>query len=245
MKRQIMYTFAILFASQAWGYEPAGTPQDWPNPIPDKKPYGMILGDRLEARFSDDKDIYVWDVQGWYGGNYNRLWIKTEGEGEQGKSPEGAEVQALFSKRFLPFWDWQIGIRHDFEPSPDRTHGVVGLQGVMPYEFEWDSALFVSEKGDITARIEAEYDLRVTQRLVLQPRLELNAAASDVPELGLASGLNSTELGVRLRYEVKREFAPYVGVSWERLYGDTEDIARLEGEETSSTFLVFGFRAWF
>tara|TARA_R110002049_G_scaffold308839_1_gene514405 strand:- start:13300 stop:14037 length:738 start_codon:yes stop_codon:yes gene_type:complete len=245
MKRQLILLLLMLAAPQAWAYEPAGTPQDWPNPIPDQKPYWMVLADRLEARYSDEKDIYVWDVQGWYGGDYNRLWIKTEGEGEQGKSPESAELQALFSKRFLPFWDWQVGIRHDFEPSPDRTHAVIGLQGVVPYEFEWDSAIFVSEEGDVTARIETEYDLRVTQRLVLQPRLELNAAASDVPELGIGSGLNSSELGVRLRYELRREFAPYVGISWEKLYGDTADIARREGEDSSATFLVIGLRAWF
>lgn len=245
MKRHPILVLLILTVPRVWAYEPAGTPQDWPNPIPDQKPYWMVLSDRLEARYSDEKDIYVWDVQGWYGGDYSRLWIKTEGEGEQAKSPESAELQALFSKRFLPYWDWQIGIRHDFEPSPDRTHAVIGLQGVVPYEFEWDSAIFVSEEGDVTARIETEYDLRVNQRLVLQPRLELNAAASDVPELGVASGLNSSELGVRLRYEIRREFAPYVGISWEKLYGDTADIARLEGGGTSTTFLVFGLRAWF
>ncbi|MCJ7592740.1 MAG: copper resistance protein B, partial [Woeseiaceae bacterium] len=158
---------------------------------------------------------------------------------------ENAELQVLFSRRFSPFWDWQLGLRHDFGPDPDRTHLVIGLQGVVAYEFEWDSALFVSDEGDVTARIEAEYDLRVTQRLIMQPRFEINAAATDVPELGLGSGLNSTELGIRLRYEFKREFAPYIGVSWEKLYGDTADFSRLGGEPTSVTSIVLGIRAWF
>lgn len=243
--RKITATVLLLAISPAWSYEPAGTPADWPNPIPDRKPFGMVLSDRLETRFADEVDTYVWDVQGWYGGDYNRLWVKTEGEGEQGASPESAELQLLFSRRFSPFWDWQLGLRHDFDPDPERTHLVIGLQGVVPYEFEWDSALFVSDEGDVTARVEAEYDLRITQRLIVQPRLEINASADDVPELGLGSGLNSTELGVRLRYEFKREFAPYIGVSWEKLYGDTADLARLQGESTSVASVIVGVRAWF
>ena len=235
----------LLAASTTWAYEPAGTPDDWPSPIPDQKPFWMVLSDRLEARFDDDIDSYVWDLQGWYGGDFNRLWLKTEGEGEQGERPESAELQALFSHKFTPFWDWQIGLRYDREPSPSRTHLVIGLQGVVPYEFEWDSALFVSETGDVSARIEAEYDLRITQRLIVQPRLEVNAAASDVPERGLGRGINSTEFGVRLRYEVRREFAPYIGVAWEKRYGNTADYARLGGEPTSMTSLVLGVRAWF
>jgi copper resistance protein B len=205
----------------------------------------MVLVDRFEAAYADNIDAYVWDAQGWYGGDFNRLWVKTEGEGEQGNSPESGEFQALFSRKFSPYWDWQLGVRHDFKPNPSRTHAVIGLQGVMPYEFEWDSALFISEEGDLTARLEAEYDLRITQRLILQPRLELNAAASDVPELGLGSGINSSELGIRLRYEFRREFAPFIGVSWERRYGDTADFADSAGEKVSKTFFVVGFRAWF
>lgn len=245
MYRPIILSCTLLVTPLAWAYEPAGTPADWPNPIPDQKPFWMVLVDRLETRFADELDGYVWDMQGWYGGDFNRLWVKSEGEGEQGESPENAELQLLYSRRFAPFWDWQLGVRHDLDPKPERTHLVLGLQGVVPYEFEWDSALFVSDEGDVTARIEAEYDLRITQRLIVQPRLEINAAASAVPELGLGSGLNSTELGVRLRYEVRREFAPYIGVSWEKLYGGTADYSELDGEPTSVTSIVLGIRAWF
>ena len=136
-------------------------------------------------------------------------------------------------------------MRHDFKPEPDRSHLVLGLQGVVPYEFEVDSALFVSEEGDITARLEAEYDVKFTQRLILQPRLELNAAFSDVEEIGIGTGVNSTELGLRLRYEIRREFAPYVGIAWQQLYGNTADYAREEGQQRSVTSLVLGLRAWF
>lgn len=242
---KIIVTVILLAAAPVQAYEPAGTPADWPNPIPDQEPFWMFLSDRLETRYADEADTYLWDLQGWYGGDFNRLWVKTEGEGEHGESPESAELQMLFSRRFSPFWDWQVGLRHDFNPNPERTHLVLGLQGVVPYKFEWDSALFVSDEGDVTARIEAEYDLRITQRLIIQPRLEINAAATDVPELGIGSGLNNIELGLRLRYEFKREFAPYIGVSWEQRYGDTADLARLRGESTSVTSIVLGIRAWF
>jgi len=245
MRRQLVAAVTLMLSPWAWSYEPAGTPDDWPNPIPDQKPFWMVLSDRFETRYAGDVDTYLWDAQGWYGGDYSRLWIKTEGEGEHGESPENAELQALFSRRFAPFWDWQVGVRHDFEPGPARSHLVLGLQGVAPYEFEWDSALFVSDEGDVTARIESEYDLRITQRLIVQPRLELNVAGADIPELGIGSGINSTELGVRLRYQFKREFAPYIGVSWEKLYGDTADLSRLGGEPTSVTSVVLGIRAWF
>ncbi|MEQ8494323.1 MAG: copper resistance protein B [Gammaproteobacteria bacterium] len=224
--------------------DPAGTPEDWPPAIP-RSYYGLLLGDRLETRLADDVDAYVWDVQGWYGSGRNRAWVKTEGEGEFGRSPESAELQVLYSHLFAPFWDWQVGIRHDFSPNPERTHAVIGIQGVAPYEFELDSALFVDEEGEVTARLEAEYNLNITQRLVLQPRLEVNAAFSGIPEVSRGSGINATELGLRLRYQIRREFAPYVSVSWERLYGDTRDMARRAGEPVSVTAFVAGVRFWF
>jgi copper resistance protein B len=240
-----LFLLGVLALPVAQAYEPAGTPEDWPSPIPDQQSYGMLLVDRFEAGYSDNVDTYVWDAQGWYGGDFNRFWFKTEGEGRQGDSPESAELQALFSRKFSPFWDWQIGVRHDFRPGPTRSHAVIGLQGLMPYKFEWDSALFISEEGDLTARLEAEYDLRVTQRLIVQPRLELNVAASAAPELGLGSGINSSELGVRLRYEIRRQFAPFIGVTWEKRFGDTAHFAEAAGENISNTFIVMGVRAWF
>ena len=241
-----IYFFCIAFlSSNGWAYDPAGTPDDWESPMPGMGHYGKLLSDRLETGFADELDTYVWDVQGWYGGDRNRLWIKTEGEGEQGNAPEDAEVQLLFSRMFAPFWDWQVGARHDFKPEPDRSQLVFGIQGVVPYEFEVDTALFVSEEGDVTARFEAEYDLKITQRLILQPRFELNASFSDVSEIGVGTGINNTELGLRLRYEVRREFAPYIGIAWQQRYGNTADYARAEGEQNSVTSLLLGVRAWF
>ena len=144
-----------------------------------------------------------------------------------------------------PFFGAQAGIRYDTNPGADRAFAVLGIQGLAPYWFESDTAFFVSEDGDVSFRGEFEYELLLTQRLVLQPRLEFSASANDVPEYGLGQGINNTEMGLRLRYEIKREFAPYIGVRWEQLYGETKDIARRAGENTSNTSFVVGIRAWY
>lgn len=204
-----------------------------------------VLADRLEYRLQDGRDGYAWDVQGWYGGDADKLWLKSEGEGAFRDKPESAEVQALWSHAIGPFFDLQAGIRYDFRPDPERGHLVLGVQGLAPYKFELDAAAFLSEEGDLTARLEAEYDQRLTQQLILQPRIEADIAAQDVPELGIGSGLSSIEAGLRLRYEIAPEFAPYVGVEWERKIGATADFARTASEEVELSRAVIGLRAWF
>lgn len=241
----IVLALSVLFATPGFAAKQAGTPDDWDMPMHKPGPFWMVLGDRAETGFSDGHDSYTWDVQGWYGYDWNRLRWKTEGEGIQGESPEDAEVQLLFSRMFAPYWEWQVGVRHDFEPGPARNHFVAGIQGAAPYEFEVDAALFVSEDGDVSARFEAEYDLLLTQRLILQPRLEINAAFSEVPAFGTGRGINNSELDLRLRYEFRREFAPYIGISWGQQYGDTADLLRQAGEDTSETSVVAGVRFWF
>ena len=224
----------------------SGAPAEWKEPVADDKLYGMALIDRLEYGDPKGTNNYLWDVQGWFGGDFNKLWLKTEGEGPtHGGSPESTEFQALYNRMISPFWGVQGGLRYDINPNPDRGFAVLGVQGLAPYWFESDTALFVSEDGDVSFRGEFEYELLLTQRLILQPRLEVNLSARDTPEYGLGRGLNNTEMGVRLRYEIRREFAPYIGVRWEQKYGDTKDIAQAEGEATSSTAFVVGIRAWF
>ena len=204
-----------------------------------------VMVDQFEARLHEGRDGYLWDAQGWYGGDIDKLWIKTEGEGSFGEETEEAEVQALWSHAITPWFDVQAGLRYDFRPDPERGHLVLGLQGLVPYLFEADAAAFVSDEGDVSARLEAEYDLLVTQRLVLQPRAEVNFAVQEVRELGIGSGFTEVELGLRLRYEFAREFAPYIGVSWERKLGETADFARDEDEDVDSLFFVAGVRIWF
>jgi copper resistance protein B len=204
-----------------------------------------LLIDRLEARIRDGSDGYAWDAEAWHGGDIDKLWLKTEGEGEFGGAVDSAEVQALWSHAIGPFFDLQAGLRYDIRPRPDRGHVVLGVQGLAPYWFEVDAAAFLSEKGDLTARLEAEYDQRITQRLILQPRVELDLAAQDVPELGIGAGLSTAELGLRLRYQVEPRFAPYVGVAYERAFGDTADFRRAGGEDLGGWSLLLGVRAWF
>ncbi len=204
-----------------------------------------VLIDQLEAKLRNGRDGYAWDAQAWYGGDIDKLWLKTEGEGAFGEAVEGAEVQALWSHAIDPWFDLQLGARHDFRPDPERTHLVVGVQGLAPYWFEVDAAAFVSNKGDVTARLEAEYDLRITQKLILQPRVELDLSLQDVPEIGIGSGLSSGELGARLRYEIRPEFAPYVGLEYERAFGDTADFRRAAGEKAGGLSLLVGLRTWF
>ena len=205
-----------------------------------------VIVDRLEAGFGDDGESYLWDVQGWTGGDINRFWWKSEGEGDFGGELEEAEVQALYSRAVTPFWDVQAGVRQDFRPDgEDTTHLVLGLQGLAPHWWEIDAAAFLSTEGDLTARVEAEYDQRITQRLILQPRLEIDVSASDIPELEIGSGLSSVEAGLRLRYEFRKEFAPYVGVEWSRAFGDTADYIEARGGEADDTRFVIGLKAWF
>ena len=204
-----------------------------------------LIAERVEAAVDEESDDYLWDVQGWYGGDINKIWFKSEGEGAFGERVEGAEVQALWSRAVTPWFDFQAGARYDFRPDPERAHLVLGLQGLVPYKFEVDAAAFLSDQGELTARLEAEYDQRITQRLLLQPRIELDLSAREIPEIGLGSGVTSAEVGFRLRYEFVREFAPYVGVEYERAFGDTADYLRAAGEEIGGWEAVVGVRAWF
>ena len=206
----------------------------------------FLQADRLEVQSNEGRGLSLFEAQGWVGGDYQRFWFKTEGEYAEGGELEEAEIQGLYSKAISPFFDFQAGVRQDLAPGTRRTFGVVGVQGLAPYWFEIDAALFVSHEGDVSARFESEYDLRLTQRLIFQQRAELNFAVQDVEALAIGSGLSTVELGGRLRYELKREFAPYVGISWTRAVGRTADYWRREGTGSpNSASLVAGLRLWF
>jgi copper resistance protein B len=207
-------------------------------------PVFWLQADRAEVQVRDGADGYLWDVQGYYGGTTSRFWFKSEGEGNFGELVEDAEVQALYSRAITPFFDLQAGVRQDIA-GPGTTYAVFGIQGVAPYMFEVDSALFLSHRGDLTARIEGELDQRITQSLILQPRAEITLSAQDIPQLGIGAGVDNIEIGVRLRYEIRREFAPYVGIEQCWRVGRSADFARAAGEDTRTTSFVIGVRFWF
>jgi copper resistance protein B len=209
-------------------------------------PFSRFAIDQLEIGIGSGRETFSWeDAQFRHGGDLDSLWLKSEGEGSFGEGLERGDVQALWSHAIDPWFDLQAGVRMNFGRGPERPHLVLGIQGLAPYWFEIDAAVFLSSKGDLTGRAEAEYDLRLTQRLILQPRLEAELALQDVPELGIGAGLGSVEGGLRLRYEIVREFAPYVGVEYGRALGDTARFARAAGEDAGGWRLVVGTRLWF
>ena len=225
-------------------------PEEWPEPIQDNPLLGKLMVDRLERSWSNTgEDRLVWDATAWMGGDYNRLWFKTEGENRIGARAGEFDTELLYGRLVTPFWDFQAGIGYEnhYGPGPDqnRTSAIIGFQGLAPYWFEIDSSLRVSQDGDISAAFEAEYDQLLTQRLILQPRFNTTIAAQGVEEFGIGQGVNFVEFGVRLRYEIRREFAPYIGVSWSRKLGKTADLARDESEDVENVALVAGVHVWF
>lgn len=205
----------------------------------------MILIDRLEWRPGPGGDGFAWDGEGWIGGDIDRFAFKTEGEGTLGGKMEQAEVQVGWSHALDPWFNVRAGVRQDFRPEPQRTYAVLGIEGLAPYWFDVEGQIFLSDKGEVSARAEASYDQRITQRLIAQPQVELNFSAQDVPELATGSGINSIELGFRLRYEIVREFAPYVGVNWERKLGRSANYADARGDNPAALRFVTGVRFWF
>lgn len=208
--------------------------------------FTLVLVDELEYRARDGSDLVVWEGQARVGNDDHKVALKSRGEYDLDIDKfEAAEFQLLYMRPFDTFADIEFGLRHDIKPDPDRTYAVLGINGLAPQWFEFDASAFVSNKGDASARLEAEYDILLTQRLVLQPTAELNVALSDDQPTGVGAGINDVELGLRLRYEVAREFAPYVGISWERRFGKTADFARDEGEDTNDLAGVIGVRLFF
>jgi copper resistance protein B len=205
----------------------------------------FILFNQLEAQVADGHEGLSWNGQAWYGGDLHKILFKTEGSASlNGDGVDDAEIQALYSRAIAPYWDVQAGVRYDLEPE-GLAHGVVAVQGLAPYWFEVDASAFLSEKGDLTARLEAEYEFRLTQRLILQPRVEANIAAQAIAEREIGSGLTNLDAGLRLRYEIKREFAPYIGVEWQGSFGGTKDLIDAAGGDGDQTVFVAGVRTWF
>jgi copper resistance protein B len=209
------------------------------------EPFSQVMINLAELQVHDGRGGYRWEGEGWFGGDIDRLVVKSEGEGTFGKGVDSAEVQGLYGRAIGPYFNLQAGIRHDFQPSPTETFATLGIEGLAPYQFDVSGAVFLSTKGDLLARTEGTYDERITQRLILQPRVELNFAAQDVPRDRIGAGLSDAELGVRLRYEISRQFAPYFGVSYTAKVGRSATFARQDGEAPHSTSLVLGIRAWF
>ena len=199
--------------------------------------------DQFERAEGNDESPLVIEGQAWIGHDLKKLWLKTEVERLDGETEE-AELQFLYSQAVTSFWDFQAGIRTDLEPS-NRNWAVIGFQGIAPYFLETDAALFVGESGQTALRLSAEYELLLTQKLILSPEFELNFYGQEDLDLGIGSGLSDAEFGLRLRYEIQREFAPYIGVNWRSDFGETAEFSRAVGNPVDDTQFVLGLRAWF
>ncbi|MEE1990006.1 copper resistance protein B [Pseudomonas syringae pv. syringae] len=203
-----------------------------------------FLADKLEWQDANDGSALAWDLSGWIGGDIDRLLLRSEGERTNGKTEE-AEIQALWGHSISPWWDVVAGARQDFKPGAPQTWAAFGLQGQAISDLDIEATAFIGEAGQTAAHLEADYDLQLTNNLVLQPTAELNFYGKNDPQRGNGSGLSTSEFGLRLRYEITPQFAPYVGVSWDRSYGKTADYAREDDEDTQDARLVVGVRMWF
>lgn len=203
----------------------------------------MLMLDELEWREVNGADALNWDAQAWLGDDYNKAWFKSEGSRLAGEGESRNEL--LWDRIATRWWSLQAGVRHDVLEGPSRTWVALGVQGLAPFWWEVEATAYVGEQGRTALSISADYDLLLTQRLVLQPEVELNAYGKDDERNRVGSGLANTELTLRLRYEVRREFAPYIGVVWARLYGETADLAAAVGRDSGEVQYLAGLRVWF
>lgn len=209
----------------------------------DTAPSGMLLLDRLESFAGRGGHGQSWEAEGWYGNDSDKLWMRSEGERAEGR-PHDGDAELFWSHAVAPFWDAQLGMRRDIGEGPRRTWAGVGVQGLAPYRFEVEATAYAAAGGRTAARLRMEYELLLTQRLVLQPELEVAAYGKDDERRRLRAGVSSIEGGLRLRYEIRRSIAPYLGIAWERLAAGTADLAREEGRRVTDRRWVAGLRIW-
>lgn len=226
----------------------------WPPPVNDQESRLFTLVDALEYRprtgGNQSTNDYRWDIEGWYGGDYNRLWFKSEGQRNTAfKADYDVDFQLLYGRFLQKYYDFQVGGRVETQSfrgrNVTRGLGVIGIEGLVPYNYEFESALFIDQNGKVSARLSLTKDMFMTQRLILQTRFETNAAIQRVEQFTTGSGLNNLEVGFRLRYEIRREFAPYVGISLDKSFGETATLVRQQGGDPSQIRFVAGVRMWF
>ena len=255
MRRPVIIALVLLLPALAAAQDPSPVPPvtdaDREAAFPDVAGHAVhdtgfnykVLFDQLEWQYLHGEPGVRWDNTTWVGSDINRIWIKSEGEAVDGILDE-ANIRAFYGHSFSRWFDWLIGVRHDVRPSPTHTWLAIGVHGLAPQWFEVEATAYIGPSGHVAARLEAEYELLLTQRLVLQPLVELSLSATD-PDRGIGRGLSTGEVGFRLRYEVKRELAPYAGVVWHRKLFGTGELARAAGRDAGGWHVVAGLRTWF
>ena len=211
--------------------------------LADEHPFYALLGDRLE--YNEQANAGVFDLQTWYGTTFDRLVIKTEGDFSEGSIEEN-QTDILWGHAVSAYWDTQAGVRLDYNKEGENRQWLAfGLQGLAPYWFELDMTAYVGERGNTAFTLEAEYELLLTQKLIIQPRAEITLYGKNDKQNELGSGLSSSAIGFRVRYEFTRQFAPYIGVEWSNKFGNTADYATSSGQSSNNTAFVTGIKFWF
>lgn len=224
-------------------------PPGWPSPVEHHNRRFFVLADVFEYRPQKEASDLRWDGEAWYGGDFNRVWFKSEGERDTAlKADYDIDFQTLYGRFIRKYYDFQVGARVETQKyqgrNVTRTHAVVGIEGLVPYRYDIESSLFISQDGDVSGRFTFTRDYQLSQRLILQPRFEASAAVQRVERFTTGRGLNNIEAGLRLRYEIRREFAPYFGVSFDRSFFGTADMVRQDGGDPNQVRFVVGLRAW-
>lgn len=222
--------------------------KDWPSPVDDAMKHIFVLADVLEFRAGREDSDFRWDIEGWRGGDFNRLWFKSEGEQSATKPERDIDLQLLYGRFIKRYYDFQIGARAETRTfrgaSVTRGQAVIGIEGLVPYRYDLEALLFISHQGDVSGRFTFTRDLLMTQRWILQPRFETSIASQRVERFGVGRGLNDIELGLRLRYEIRRKFGPYVGISYDRSFFGAADLVRQDGGDPRQLRFVVGVRVW-
>ena len=238
---------ALLCAQSAPAQPYADTySSKWEPPVNDNMIVGHVLFDQLEWRTNGSQNEFRWEGQGWIGDDMNKLWLKSEGVVEQGRASDGIQ-EALYDRPipYLKYFDMQAGVRYDWDTDPGRFWGAIGVQGLAPYFFEFAPTFYFSDQGRLAGRVEGSYDLLLTQRLILQPQFEINMYSKSDPSRGIGSGLSDIDTGLRLRYEISRKFAPYIGFAYTQTFGETATFTLNDGGTVHNPRFVFGARIWY
>ena len=214
-------------------------------PVMDRPIIAHVIFNQLEGRWNGTNSEFRWDGQGWVGTDYDKLWIKSEGTLQGNGTLEDGQQQFLYDRAITTYFDLQGGLRSDLDSRPTRNWAALGIQGLAPYFFDLELTGFVSGEGHLAGKLQASYDLLLTQRLILQPQIELNIYSKADPARLVGAGYSDIDTGLRLRYEYTRTFAPYLGVVYEGKFGQTAIFARQAGESTGDFRFAFGVRVWF
>jgi copper resistance protein B len=242
VSRLVVAAILLAIATSAAAEMDASMPMSDAMQMDDDATLGMIKVDQLEHIVSSANPT-AWEGDAWYGGDFEKIWLRSEGEHEDGRLD--ARTELFWDHAFAGFWDWQLGARRDSGLDADRHWAAFGVRGIAPYWFEIEATAYAGEQGRTAFRLRTEYEILVTQQLILQPELEMNGYGKSDPQRDVGSGLSDAQFGLRLRYEICREFAPYVGVVWQHRFGDAARFARIDGRDPVDAQLVAGIRFWF